>query len=298
MKKMLDALWRAVAYCFYPQVIVWSLLPLGVLALGGVAFALWGWQPLVAVVAGWLDGSVAQAAVLRVLGWVHLSQHGDKVAPALALLMLIPLLVITTLLVVATWAMPALARLVGQRRFPDLEKKHGATVLGSVLWSGGYTAIALVLMVVSIPLWFVPPLVLLIPPLIWGWLTSKVMAHDALADYASKDERQALFQRHRLELLAMGVATGVLGSAPSVVWASGALFAVLFVVLVPVAIWLYMLVFVFSALWFSHFCLRALQDLRTEAHAQTPPAPVFDVPSRLVGADAQAALPPTPSDPA
>jgi hypothetical protein len=62
----------------------------------------------------------------------------------------------------------------------------------------------------------------------------------------------------------MGVVTGLMGAAPSLVWASGALFAAAFVILVPVAIWIYTLVFAFSSLWFAHFGLAALQALRDE----------------------------------
>ncbi|MBC7437733.1 MAG: hypothetical protein H7332_16890, partial [Bdellovibrionales bacterium] len=62
------------------------------------------------------------------------------------------------------------------------------------------------------------------------------------------------------------------GMAPTMVWASGALFAAAFVVLVPVAIWIYTLVFAFSSLWFSHYCLAALQQLRQEAADAMPPA--------------------------
>jgi hypothetical protein len=40
------------------------------------------------------------------------------------------------------------------------------------------------------------------------------------------------------------------------------LFAAAFVVLVPLAVWLYTLVFAFSSLWFSHFALAALAELR------------------------------------
>jgi hypothetical protein len=32
--------------------------------------------------------------------------------------------------------------------------------------------------------------------------------------------------------------------------------------MVPLAIWIYTLVFAFSALWFAHFCLAALTELR------------------------------------
>ena len=65
----------------------------------------------------------------------------------------------------------------------------------------------------------------------------------------------------------MGVLTGYLGAAPSLVWAWGALWIVLAPVLIPVAVWIYTLVFAFSALWFAHFLLSALQALRAEKQA-------------------------------
>jgi hypothetical protein len=50
------------------------------------------------------------------------------------------------------------------------------------------------------------------------------MAFDVLAEFASASERQTLLSRHRMSLLGMGVITGMMGAAPSLVWASGALF--------------------------------------------------------------------------
>jgi hypothetical protein len=110
-----------------------------------------------------------------------------------------------------------------------------------------------------------------LPPLIWGWLTYRVMAFDALADHASADERREVFRRHRMWLLGIGVLTGYLGAAPSIIWASGALFAAAFVILVPLAIWIYTLVFAFSSLWFAHYCLAALERLRAESAAVPAP---------------------------
>jgi hypothetical protein len=80
-----------------------------------------------------------------------------------------------------------------------------------------------------------------------------------------------------MSLLVIGVVTGLMGAAPSLVWASGALFAAAFVILVPLAIWIYTLVFAFSSLWFAHFSLAALQALRNEpphaaAHDTAVPA--------------------------
>jgi len=168
---------------------------------------------------------------------------------------------------------PALSSLVAQRRFGQLERKHGGSTALSIAWSLGSTLLAFVALVISLPLWLVPPLILVLPPLIWGWLTYRVMAFDALSQHASSDERREIFRRHRASLLGIGVLTGYLGAAPSIVWASGVLFAAAFVVLIPLAIWLYTLVFAFASLWFAHYCLAALETLRQEA-AATPAAPI------------------------
>ena len=80
----------------------------------------------------------------------------------------------------------------------------------------------------------------------------------------------AIFHRHRAALLGIGILTGYLGAAPSIVWASGVVFAAAFFVMVPLAIWIYTLVFAFSSLWFAHYCLAALQQLRSETAAQEP----------------------------
>ena len=149
-------------------------------------------------------------------------------------------------------------------------------MLGSAFGAMWATLLALAALVLSIPLWFVPPLVLIVPPLIWGWLAYRMMSYDVLADHASRDERRELIRRHRTQLFGMGVVTGYLGAAPSLVWVSGAIAIVLAPILVPLAIWIYMLVFAFSSLWFAHFALAALAELRAEqqlaAAVIAPPA--------------------------
>jgi hypothetical protein len=156
-----------------------------------------------------------------------------------------------------------------------LARERGASWVGGLFWALGSLLMAGLALLISIPLWLVPPLILVLPPLIWGWLTYRVMAFDALADHASQDERRELFRRHRLPLLAMGLLTGYLGAAPSLVWASGALFAAAFVILMPLAIWIYTFIFALSSLWFIHYGLAALQQLR--AAAATAPQPARDV---------------------
>ena len=76
--------------------------------------------------------------------------------------------------------------------------------------------------------------------------------------------------RHRYSLMLMGVLCGYLGMAPGIVWASGVVFVAAFWVLIPLAIWIYAFVFALSSLWFAHYGLAALAQLR----AQQPPGAV------------------------
>jgi Etoposide-induced protein 2.4 (EI24) len=185
--------------------------------------------------------------------------------PLLVIFAATPLLVIACLLLVALMMAPAMVEMVATRRFPALEAKRGGSWWRSVWVSLGSTLVALVILIVSIPLWFIPPIILVLPPLIWGWLTYRVMTFDALSLHASPAESRELVKAHRGPLLVMGLICGYLGAAPGLVWASGAVFVVFFPFLVPVAIWLYTLVFAFSSLWFTHYCLQALTDMRASA---------------------------------
>jgi hypothetical protein len=200
------------------------------------------------------------------------------IAPLIVVFLATPVVVVVTLLVVAALMMPAMVELVAQRRFPALERKRGGSFVAGFAGALGATLLAVVALIVSVPLWFIPPLVLVVPPLIWGWLTYRVLSYDALVEHASADERRAVTRQHRAALFAIGVISGYLGAAPSLVWASGAISVVLAPVLIPVAIWIYTLVFAFAALWFAHYLLAALETHRAKV---APPPPEPSVPPLL-----------------
>ncbi|MDP3519067.1 MAG: EI24 domain-containing protein [Hydrogenophaga sp.] len=268
MGLIFDSFWRAVAYCLHPRVIALSVLPLLLMVALSFALGYFFWEPAVAAVAAWLQNYELVGVFLNWLDQVGAGAFRTVFAPLLVLVVATPGIVFLTLLLVALTMTPQMVALVAQRRFAALERKRGGSLIASVFWSLGSTLLALVVMVLTMPLWLVPPLVLLLPPLIWGWLTYRVFAFDALADHASKDERTGLIKTHRGPLLVMGVVTGFLGAAPSLIWASGAMFIVAAPLLVPLAIWIYTLVFAFASLWFAHYLLAALERLRAV------PAPV------------------------
>ena len=264
MSSLFDSFWRAAAYCLIPRVIALSLLPLLLIAIIAGVSTYFFWDSAVMSVQQMLGDSGLLSGLwnwLASMGWNHVT---DYLAPLLVVLAAVPVIVLIALLSVAVFMTPALVNLVAQRRFPNLARKKGASLFASVMWSALSTVAALLALVVSSPLWLIPPLVLLLPPLIWGWLTYRVMSFDSLSEHASKEERKELFARHRYSLLGIGVVCGFLGAAPSLVWASAVVFAAAFLVLIPVAIWIYTLVFAFSSLWFTHYCLQALEALRTE----------------------------------
>ena len=264
MKLFVDSFWRALAYCLHPKVIMLSLLPLILMAVIVTGLGAMYWeQALSAVRTGKEAGPVMSWA------WTWLERVGlmnlkAVLAPLVIILAVTPLVMVMSLLAVSFMMTPALVSLVGTRRFPKLERKHGGSLGQSVLWTLMSVILAMGALILTLPLWWVPPLAILVPALIWGWLTYRVMSYDVLAEHASSPERVELMKRYRFQLLGMGVLTGAMGAAPSLVWASGALFAAAFVILIPIAVWIYTLVFIFSALWFVHFLLLALSQLREE----------------------------------
>lgn len=295
MSSLIDAFWRAAAYCLHPRVIGLSLLPL--LVAGGLTWAAgwFFWEAAVAGVRDTLDSWLLLSAFLQWLDSMGAQGFRAVLAPLIVVALAVPVIVLLSLLLVALTMTPALVALVAKRRFPMLERKRGAGLLAAVGWSIGCTLLALVALAATVPLWLVPPLVLVIPPLIWGWLTYRVMAFDALAEHASAAERAELMRRHRWPLLMIGIVCGYLGAAPSLLWALNALTLVFAPLLVIASVWIYTLVFAFSSLWFAHYALAALQRLRADAGAASAGLPPVEIvePPRPLPPPAAPPLPPS-----
>jgi hypothetical protein len=265
MHLFLDSFWRALAYCLMPRVMLLSLLPLAMLLVLSVSWGYFYWSPT----QDWVREMLASWQVLQgMMDWLQdkgASELQAVMVPLVVIFAITPILVVISLLAVSLMMTPALVDLVVERRFAHLALKRGGTTLTSLVWTVGSTVIAMGAMVITLPLWAVPPLMFIVPPLIWGWLSYRVMVFDALVNHASREERLAIGRQHRAALLTIGVLTGYMGAFPSLVWASGAVFAAAFLVLIPLAIWIYALVFAFTSLWFAHYSLGALEALRAES---------------------------------
>ena len=275
MKDLFDAFWRAILGCLHPRVILWSLLPLLLAAGAAVTLGWLFWESAVAAVRGFLED---WALVASLLTWLEAMGGGafrSVVAPLIVVALAVPLVVVVSLLLVAWTVTPALVDWVAARRFAGLQRRGGAAGWwASAVWSLGCTLLALGVLVVSLPLWLVPPLAVVIPPLVWGWLAARVFSFDTLALHATTEERRLIMHERRWTMLLMGVVCGLMGSLPSLIWALGALTLVFAPLLVLASVWLYTLVFAFASLWFAHFTLAQLHRLRQAGTAGSGSSPL------------------------
>jgi hypothetical protein len=259
---MFEAFWRAFLHLWHPRVLMWTFVPL-LLMGAGVAVAGWlGWEAAVDGVRLALQQFDLSNAALQWLDSVGANGLRAMFAPMVVVALAVPLVVVGTLVLVGATMTPVIVQLVSRRRFPALERHHGARWWQGLGWSLVCTLAALLALVASLPLWLIPPLAVVLPPLIWGWLTCRVFAFDVLADHASAEERRHLMHVHRWPLLAMGVASGIVGVLPALVWTLGAPALILAPFFLVASVWLYTLVFAFAALWFAHYLLARLQRHR------------------------------------
>jgi hypothetical protein len=272
MRAVLSAYGRALSAQLSGRMLLLSFLPfLLSLALWGALLYV-GMQPLIDSVQALFEHHGGYRASGSMLAMFGLGMLKTVAVPLVAMLLLLPLMILTSLLFMGVAAMPAIERHVGTRQFPRLERKQGGSLLGSLALNLGTMLLFVLLWLLTLPLYFFPPLALAAQVLLWGWMTARVMSYDALAAHASEDERRALVRAHRRPLLAIGMVSGAAGALPGIVWIGGALISVvLFPLLAMVSIWLYLVIFIFTGLWFQYYCLQALQDLRA-AHVQAPPA--------------------------
>jgi hypothetical protein len=262
MQKILVTFGKAMLSQLHYRMLLLTVLPFIVsVAIWGVLLWL-GLQPMI----DWLHAYFTDSGGFRVagdvLGWLGLGAISTVLVPLIAMWVLLPLMILTALVFVGVMAMPIIVRHVGSRHYPELEMKKGGSVLGSLWIATCSFLIFAVLWLVTLPLALFPPLTFVVQPALWGWLTYRVMAYDALSEHASAEEMKTVLRQHRWPLLVIGAITGAMGAAPTLLWLGGALSVIFFPVLAAGAIWLYVLVFVFTGLWFEHYCLDALRQYR------------------------------------
>lgn len=268
VRPVLSAYKRALQSQFSGRMLRLSVLPvvLSVLVWGTILF--FGFEPLKELIGSFLPAPAPDGSGSW---WARYGAGALKVVAVavIAVMLTMPMMVFTALTFMGIVSMPVIVEHVSERQFPKLELKRGGNITGSVMINLMTVLKILPLWLLTLPLYIIPPLAVLAQVVLWGRATSTVMCYDALADHASNEERLEIMRRHKRELTLIGIFSGAIGSLPGIVWIGGTLIsAVLFPVLAVIALWIYVMIFIFTGLWFLYYCLQALEDLRASENPQ------------------------------
>ena len=270
MSDLIRSLGLALVGTMHPKMLWLSFRPFLIVSIfwGVVIWLIW--SPALEMLRTFLTASIFTSWIQSGLEYVGFDEARAWIAPLFLVILLIPIIAISLLVFIAFSTVPAVVdSVVKQKAYEGLDRIKGGSFVGSFFYTLWSVLICLALMMLTLPVWWIPPLFAILPPLLWGWLTMRLMAYDVLLDHATPDERSQLLEEHRWTLLGMGVVAGMIGAVPTFFWATSVLALVLFPFVSFVALWIYSLIFIFSALWFSHFLLHALKQLRQKEHMNT-----------------------------
>jgi CysZ protein len=238
MQDIFDALGRGFKSLLTPKMLVLTLWPmlLALLFWGGLAWLFWDqWAGALTEIArqNGIEDRLLQWGFVWLAHWLVV---------ALLMSMLLPAVYVSSLVFTAVFAMPVMLKFVVARDYPDLEMKHGGTLLGSVWNSLLVVVIYLLLWIITLPFWLVPFGVIVMPVLLSAYLNQRLFPYDALMDHASRDEFRQIQQRSRGGLFGLGAILG-------------------FAHYIPI---LNFFTPIYIGLAYIHFCLAQLQRLRAE----------------------------------
>lgn len=237
MNDILQACGRGLRDLFHPKMIWLVVWPIG------VSLALW---TVLAIVFGddavaWLATTLGDSTVGQWVGrWLPVREVAGGLGWVLLIVLLVPLVLATTSVIIGFVSMPAMVEHVAARSYPVLERRRGGTLAGGVWNAVLAVAVFLIVGLVSLPLWLVPPLWPVLAALLMGYLNQRLFRYDALAEHAGADEMRSMFATDRRALFGLGVLVSLLSYIP---------FAGL---VVPVA----------AGLAFIHYCLTRLAAQR------------------------------------
>src|SRR5688500_12571850 len=223
---VLGALGYGLINAFHPRMLwlmVWPML---------VSLVIWG---VVAVLA-WMPLAIWLAALLKewlepALGFIRLD-FGDATliaAHVILFLLFVPLVYVTALFILGIFGMQKMVDYVAERSFPQLERRRGGSVGGSL--GNGLAALGgmLGLFLLSLPLWLIPPLWPLIPLAVLTWGNQRLLRYDALAEHADKAEMARIFRARRGGLYTLGFLLALLAFVPLVQFLGPVVFGLAFI---------------------------------------------------------------------
>ncbi len=223
---LLRALGYAVANLLHPRMlwlIAWPML---------IAVAIWGviaallWTRVAFLVAGLIQRGLESAAFFTRFDFADAALIAAHVA---LFLLFVPLVYLTALFILSVFGMQEMVEHVASHSFPGLERRRGGGAVGSA-WNGVVALVGMIaLVVVTLPLWLLPPLWPVVPLVIFGWVNQRLLRYDALAEHADRQERALIFRARRGHLCLLGVLLALLAYVPLLGFVAPVLFGLAFI---------------------------------------------------------------------
>jgi uncharacterized protein involved in cysteine biosynthesis len=238
MTEVLKAYGRALRSLLQPGILLHLLWPTLVAVAFWIAVAWLGWDAVGAGVerlfieVGWLNWILQR--------WEASALAGAIFVKVVLVLLLIPLIYGTALLIVAVFALPLMLERVAAKDYPELERREGGTLAGSIGNALLAVFVFLAVWIVTLPLWLIPGMGIVLPVLLAAYLNYRGFSYDALSAHADAGEIDGVIVRERGNLYLAGIVAGLLAFVPV----------------------LNLIAPAYAGLAFIHYCLEALRRAR------------------------------------
>jgi CysZ protein len=239
MKEVIAAQIEAFKTLFHPRILTLVLWPMLVAVLFWLGLSWFFWNGWSADLTNWIASTPAEQWMAR----GFLAAVSGYLVTLVLIMLLIPVIYVTALVITAVFAMPVMVGHVAGKYYPELERKHGGTVAGSIVNSVIAIAVYCAVWLLTLPLWLISPLAIALPVILSAYLNQRLFRYDALAEHASKEEYEMVIGQSTGKLYLLGGMVGLLQFIPVLNFFSP----------------------VYIGLVFIHFCLADLRRLRRQA---------------------------------
>lgn len=239
MNKVSRALIKALISLLHPQMLFLMIWPVLVALVMWIGLAMLFWTQALS----WLAEQAGTAPGIEwaITIWPFTLIAAHHLAWVVLVLVFIPAVLITAVLIIGLFAMPAMVNHVAERDYPGLERCKGGGFAGAVWNSVAALLILALLALISLPLWLLPLLWPILPILLFAYLNQRVFRYDALADHASEAEMRIVIKRNSGQLLVLGILLSLASHIPILGFFTP----------------------VYAGLVFIHYCLDRLAELRS-----------------------------------
>jgi uncharacterized protein involved in cysteine biosynthesis len=211
---------------FHPRMLwlmIWPML-VSLAVWVTVAFVLWS------RLAVWIAEVLKQWAA-PIAGWApfDLGTAATFIANFMLLVLFLPLVYLTALFILGIFGMDKMVDHVAAQMSPSPERRRGGGTAGSI-WNGIVSLTGIVLLfLVSLPLWLVPPLGPIAVLATLSWVNKRLLRYDAVAQHADKGEMHRLFRERRGGLYSLGLLLALAGYIPFLNLLAPVVFALAFI---------------------------------------------------------------------